>query len=90
MIVIVLFVVPDDHRSFSFVFTETLNLTGWGGDPAPTTFGSTVFWYVFLTGLLMAQYTITGFDASAHVAEETRQGIARRPPSGCTCPSSRP
>jgi len=29
-------------------------------------------WYVFLTGLLMAQYTITGFDASAHVAEETR------------------
>jgi len=32
-----------------------------------------VFWYVFLTGLLMAQYTITGFDASAHVAEETHQ-----------------
>jgi amino acid transporter len=32
-----------------------------------------VFWYVFLTGLLMAQYTITGFDASAHVAEETHK-----------------
>ena len=32
-----------------------------------------MFWYVALTGLLMAQYTITGFDASAHVAEETHQ-----------------
>ena len=28
---------------------------------------------MFLTGLLMAQYTITGFDASAHMAEETHQ-----------------
>ena len=32
-----------------------------------------VFFYVFLTGLLMAQYTITGYDASAHMSEETRQ-----------------
>ena len=32
-----------------------------------------MFWYVFLTGLLMAQYTMTGYDASAHVAEETHQ-----------------
>jgi amino acid transporter len=30
-----------------------------------------MFWYVFGQGLLMAQYTITGFDASAHMAEET-------------------
>jgi amino acid transporter len=28
---------------------------------------------VFGIGLLMAQYTITGFDASAHMSEETRQ-----------------
>ncbi len=68
VIVVVLLVVPDDHRSLSSVFTETVNATGWGGD---TTSGI-VFFYVFLTGLLMAQYTITGFDASAHVAEETR------------------
>jgi amino acid transporter len=73
VIVLVLALVPDDHRSFSFVFTETLNLTGWGGDPGPTSFSSPVFWYVFLTGFLMAQYTITGFDASAHVAEETHK-----------------
>ena len=68
VIVVVLLVVPDDHRSLSSVFTDTVNATGWGGD---TTSGI-VFFYVFLTGLLMAQYTITGFDASAHVAEETR------------------
>src|SRR5262245_23133291 len=72
VIVLVLIAVPDHHRSLGFVFTQTLNLTGWGGDPAPTSFSSPVFWYVFLTGFLMAQYTITGFDASAHVAEETR------------------
>ena len=26
---------------------------------------------MFIIGLLIAQYTITGFDASAHVSEET-------------------
>ena len=70
VIVIILLTVPDDHRSFGSIFTDTVNATGWGGTDA-TGFGSIVFWYVFLTGLLMAQYTITGFDASAHVAEET-------------------
>ena len=71
VVVLVLLLVPDDHRSFGSIFTDTVNATGWGGESA-TGFGSIVFWYVFLTGLLMAQYTITGFDASAHVAEETR------------------
>ena len=32
-----------------------------------------IFCYVFGLGLLMSQYTITGFDASAHMAEETHQ-----------------
>ena len=31
-----------------------------------------MFWFVFGLGLLMAQYTITGYDASAHMSEETR------------------
>jgi amino acid transporter len=31
-----------------------------------------VFWFVFGLGLLMSQYTITGYDASAHMSEETR------------------
>jgi amino acid transporter len=36
---------------------------------------------VFLVGLLMAQYTYTGYDASAHVAEETR-GASTMAPKG--------
>ena len=66
---LVLIIVPDNHQSVSYVFTETINNSGFSG----TNFGSIVFWYVFGLGLLMSQYTITGFDASAHMAEETHQ-----------------
>src|SRR4029077_17414610 len=59
----------DHHRSIGYVFGQTLNSTGFGGQS--WTHG--VFIYVFLTGLLMAQYTITGYDASAHMSEETKQ-----------------
>src|SRR5438034_1666504 len=68
-IVVVLAVVPDHHQSIGYVFGKTVNASGFGGG---TTSGI-VFFYVFLTGLLMAQYTITGYDASAHMSEETRQ-----------------
>jgi amino acid transporter len=71
VIVGVLWIVPDNHKSLGYVFGETVNATGFGG--GTSSWGSLVFWYVFATGLLMAQYTITGFDASAHLAEETRQ-----------------
>jgi len=37
--------------------------------------------YVAVIGLLISQYTITGFDASAHLAEETRNA-ARSSPIG--------
>src|SRR3954469_11447134 len=67
-IVGVLAFVPDHHRSVGYVFGETINNTGFGGG---TTSGF-IFFYVFLTGLLLAQYTITGYDASAHMSEETR------------------
>ena len=63
LIVVVLAVVPR-HQSVAFVFTETINNSG---------FSDNAFWFVFGIGLLMAQYTITGFDASAHMSEETRQ-----------------
>src|SRR5215210_8029460 len=68
-IVLVLIVVPDQHQSLGYVFGETINNSGFSGGG----FGSLVFWFVFGLGLLMSQYTITGFDASAHLAEETRQ-----------------
>jgi len=68
VIVVVLAVVPDHHQSIGFVFGKTINASGFSG----AGFSSPVFWFVFGIGLLMAQYTITGFDASAHMSEETR------------------
>jgi amino acid transporter len=68
IIVFVLIIVPDHHQSASFVFTKTLNNSGFSG----SNFSSPVFWFVVGIGLLMAQYTYTGYDASAHMSEETR------------------
>jgi amino acid transporter len=34
--------------------------------------GRSFYWWAFVLGLLQAQWTYTGFDASAHMAEETR------------------
>jgi amino acid transporter len=70
VIVLVLIVVPDNHQSFSYVFSETVNNSGFG-NPGDN-FSALTFWFVFGLGLLLSQYTITGFDASAHTAEETQ------------------
>jgi amino acid transporter len=69
VIVAILIVVPDNHQSAGYVFGETINNSGFSG----TNFSDFMFLYVFGIGLLMAQYTITGFDASAHMSEETNQ-----------------
>jgi amino acid transporter len=68
IIVVVLIVVPNQHQSAAFVFGQTLNNSGFSGEG----WGQPTFWFVFGLGLLLAQYTITGFDASAHMSEETR------------------
>jgi amino acid permease (GABA permease) len=60
--------VPDRHQSTSFVFTHFVNNTGWGSG-----------FYVVLLGLLMAQYTFTGYDASAHMTEETHDAATAGP-----------
>ncbi len=70
VIVAVLAIVPAHHQSVSFVFTKLVNNTGWGSSL-----------YVFALGLLLAQYTFTGYDASAHMTEETRDA-ARTAPRG--------
>ncbi len=69
LIVAILIVVPDHHQSVGYVFGKTINNSGFSGSG----WGSLTFWFVFGIGLLMAQYTITGYDASAHMSEETRQ-----------------
>lgn len=68
VIVGALLIIPDKHQSPGFVFTEFVNNTGWG---------SAV--YVALIGLLMAQYTFTGYDASAHMTEETKNASVEGP-----------
>ena len=70
IIVGALVILPDNHQSASFVFGEFVNNTGW----------SSTF-YVALLGLLLAQYTLTGYDASAHMTEETHDA-ARSGPRG--------
>ena len=67
IVILVLIVVPDTHQSIDFVFTERINNSG---------FSNGVYWFLVLPlGFLLTQYTITGFDASAHLSEET-QGAA--------------
>ena len=67
-IIAVLFLVPDNHQSFSYVFTERFNNSGYDGGASD----SAMYWFLVLPfGLLLTQYTITGFDASAHLSEET-------------------
>ena len=67
IVVAVLIIVPDTHQSIGFVFTERINNSG---------FSSGFYWFLVLPlGFLLTQYTITGFDASAHLSEET-QGAA--------------
>lgn len=40
--------------------------------PGPPKFGSCFCRYLFFVGTLMSQFTITGFDTCAHMAEETK------------------
>ncbi len=65
--------IPDDHASFSFVFGERINNSGFNDGS-----NSGLFFFIYLLpiGFLLTQYTITGFDASAHISEETH-GAAR-------------
>ncbi|MFW5468952.1 amino acid permease [Knoellia sp. CPCC 206435] len=68
IIVAVLWLVPDQHQTMGFTFTGFVNETGWSSGI-----------YVFLIGLLLAQYTFTGYDASAHIAEETKSASTEAP-----------
>lgn len=71
VIVGVLFIIPTHHQSASFIFTHFVNKTGFSFP------GSGI--YVFLIGLLLAQYTFTGYDASAHMTEETQNAAYTAP-----------
>src|SRR5215211_8536848 len=72
-IVLILIFIPDRHQSVDFVFTEKGNLNG---------FSDSMFWfYVLPVGFLLTMYTVTGYDASAHISEETH-GASENAPKG--------
>jgi amino acid transporter len=74
VIIAILIFGPERHASADFVFTDTINNSGFGGGG--------MFWlYVLPLGFLLTQYTITGFDASAHISEETH-GADESAPKG--------
>ena len=75
VIVLILVFVPDHHQSLSFVFTERFNNSGYSGG-STSSFGFLV--RVMPLGFLLTQYTITGFDACAHLSEETDAGLDGR------------
>ena len=81
----ILFFVPDQHTSFGTIFSFSKDASNPSTIPGFINgsgftngfFGSTI--YIFLIGLLLAQYTLTGYDASAHMTEETHQADVSGP-----------
>ncbi|WP_424528801.1 amino acid permease [Sphaerisporangium viridialbum] len=69
-VVLILIFGPSKHQNVGFLF-EQFNNSGFGSSSS----GPTFWLYVLPLGFLLTQYTITGFDACAHVSEET-QGAA--------------
>jgi len=70
-IVVILVVIPDHHQSFVFAFTHRLNNSGFSG--------SMYWFYVLPVGFLLTMYTFTGYDASAHISEETHDAAMAAP-----------
>ncbi|MFD9793764.1 amino acid permease [Streptomyces sp. NPDC059070] len=68
LIVGALTLAPTHHRSPNYAFTAFVNTTGWSSNG-----------YVILLGLLLAQYTFSGYDASAHLSEETTHAAQAAP-----------
>jgi len=71
-VILILILVPEHHASFSDVFAKTINNSGMFGG---ATSGVGWLFLVLPISVILTQYTITGYDASAHLSEET-QGAA--------------
>jgi amino acid transporter len=71
VIVAVMIFAPASHQSFAWVFGHRSNYSGFPG-------GMYAF-YVLPLGFLLTMYTFTGYDASAHLSEETHQAEVAAP-----------
>jgi amino acid transporter len=72
VIVVVLFALPNKHQTLGSVFSSYTNSTGLNW------FHGSGLW-ISIVGLGVCAYTITGFDASAHMSEETRDAATSGP-----------
>jgi amino acid transporter len=78
VIVALIAFVPSHHQSIGFVFGHRINNTGLFSSHT----GGFPFWlYLIPSGFILTMYTMTGYDASAHTAEETR-GAAKAAAQG--------
>ncbi|KAH9914364.1 amino acid transporter [Epithele typhae] len=75
-VVIACLAAAPEHQSAEWVFTQFIDNTGLDGDGWGTRASHA---YVVVIGVLMAQYTLTGFDASAHMTEETHNAALMGP-----------
>ncbi|EPT01082.1 hypothetical protein FOMPIDRAFT_97288 [Fomitopsis schrenkii] len=76
VIIISVLVAAPTHQSAHFVFQQFLDDTGVDG-PGWSTRASPA--YVVVIGILVAQYSLLGYDASAHLSEETRNAAIAGP-----------
>lgn len=65
------------HQSAHFVFSTFYDGTGQDGSEGWSLRATPA--YVAAVGVLMSQYTILGYDASAHLCEETRKAVRDAP-----------
>jgi amino acid transporter len=68
-VILILWPRPEQHASFSDVFAKTINNSGMFGG---STSGCGFLLFVLPIAAILTQYTITGYDASAHLSEETK------------------
>lgn len=69
-VVIGLLAIAPEHQSAKFVFATFQANPGTGVHNS---------FYLFLLGLLMSQWAMTGYDTSAHIAEETKNAAMAGP-----------
>jgi amino acid permease (GABA permease) len=74
LIFVAMFFLTPHHSDLGFVFTTFINKTSADAAVPPLP-----LLYVALIGLLNAQYTLTGYDASAHMSEETHDAATSAP-----------
>jgi amino acid transporter len=68
-VVLILILVPGHHASLHTVATARVNNTGFFGSRMH---GAGFILYILPLAAILTQYTITGYDASAHLSEETK------------------